>query len=336
MILPLAELHIHLEGSLEPETIFALASKNGIDLPYESVEELRAHYEFNNLQSFLDLFYANMAVLRKSDDFKEITTAYLKRAHASGVRHVELFFDPQAHIERGLSLSEVISGIRAGLEEAEQRWGVTHKLIACFWRHAPAASAMEILKMIVTENHDIDGIGLDSSELGFPPELFEEVFSYAREHGLHVVAHAGEEGPADYIRQALDVLKVERVDHGIRCMDDPELVARLVKEQMPLTVCPLSNVRLRAVDTLADHPLPQMLEAGLKVSLHSDDPAYFGGYLDANISAVTEQFSLTVSDLATLARNSFEGSFLDEAARTSRIAEVDAWLALQLDTTRGD
>ncbi|MGO1727889.1 MAG: adenosine deaminase family protein, partial [Glutamicibacter ardleyensis] len=171
---------------------------------------------------------------------------------------------------------------------------------------------------------------------GFPPELFEEVFSYAREHGLHVVAHAGEEGPADYIRQALDVLKVERVDHGIRCMDDPELVARLVKEQMPLTVCPLSNVRLRAVETLADHPLPQMLEAGLKVSLHSDDPAYFGGYLDANISAVAEQFSLTVSDLATLARNSFEGSFLDEAARKSRLAEVDAWLALQLDTTRRD
>ncbi|MGP9487647.1 adenosine deaminase [Glutamicibacter sp. AOP5-A2-7] len=329
--LPVAELHIHLEGSLEPETIFALAAKNRIALPYQSVEELREQYDFNNLQSFLDLFYANMAVLRTSEDFHEITRAYLQRAHDSGVRHVELFFDPQAHLERGLTLSDVISGISAGLDEAKQRWGMTHKLIACFWRHAPAATAMEILQLIVSEKHDIDGIGLDSSELGFPPELFTEVFAYAREHGLHLVAHAGEEGPADYIRQALDLLRVERVDHGIRCLEDPELVTRLVNEQMPLTVCPFSNVRLRAVDTLADHPLPQMLEAGLKVSIHSDDPAYFGGYMDANFSAITEQFSLTASQLATLARNSFDGSFLEAGEKAARVAEVDAWLELQAD-----
>ncbi|WP_404289434.1 adenosine deaminase [Glutamicibacter arilaitensis] len=329
MKLPVAELHIHLEGSLEPETIFALAAKNGITLPYQSLAELRAQYEFSNLQSFLDLFYANMAVLRTSEDFHEITRAYLQRAHDSGVRHVELFFDPQAHLERGLTLSEVISGIRSGLDEARQRWGITHKLIACFWRHAPAASAMEILQLIVSEQHAIDGIGLDSSELGFPPELFTEVFTYARENGLHLVAHAGEEGPADYIRQALDLLRVERVDHGIRCLEDPELVTRLVNERMPLTVCPFSNVRLRAVETLADHPLPRMLEAGLKVSIHSDDPAYFGGYMDANISAITEQFHLTATQLATLARNSFEGSFLNAEEKAALVAEVDAWLKLQ-------
>lgn len=329
MKLPVAELHIHLEGALEPEMIFSLASKNGIELPYESLEELRAHYDFSNLQSFLDLFYANMAVLRTSADFQQITTAYLQRAHASGVRHVELFFDPQAHLGRGLSLTEVIAGIRAALDEAKTQWGITHQLIACFWRHAPAQEALEILKQIVTEQHLVDGIGLDSSELGFLPELFVEVFSYAREHGLHVVAHAGEEGPADYIRQALDLLKVQRVDHGIRALEDPDLVARLVREQIPLTVCPFSNVRLRAVDTLADHPLPQMLKAGLKVSLHSDDPAYFGGYLDANISAVTQQFNLSATDLATLARNSFEGSFLQAEEKKIRLQEVDQWLALQ-------
>ncbi|MFJ2353253.1 adenosine deaminase [Glutamicibacter sp. NPDC087673] len=329
MKLPVAELHIHLEGTLEPEMIMALAAKNGVELPYASVDQLRAKYQFSNLQSFLDLFYANMAVLRTAGDFREITVAYLQRAHDSGVRHVELFFDPQAHIQRGLGLGEVIAGIRSGLAEGAERWGISHKLIACFWRHAPAEEAMDLMKVLVAEKHDIDGIGLDSSEVGFPPELFQEVFAYARAHGLHVVAHAGEEGPADYIWQALDLLEVERVDHGIRCLDDPTLVQRLVDEQMPLTVCPLSNIRLRAVDTMADHPLPQMLEKGLKVSVHSDDPAYFGGYMDANFASLMASFNFSTGQLATLARNSFESAFLDEESKQVLLAEVQAWVQRQ-------
>ncbi|MDV2980815.1 UNVERIFIED_CONTAM: adenosine deaminase [Actinomycetes bacterium ARC8] len=329
MKLPVAELHIHLEGTLEPEMIMELAAKNGVELPYASVDQLRAKYEFSNLQSFLDLFYENMVVLRTAEDFREITLAYLQRAHDSGVRHVELFFDPQAHIQRGLGLGDVIAGIRAGLNVGLENWGISHKLIACFWRHAPAAEAMDLMKLLVAEKHDIDGIGLDSSELGFPPELFQEVFAYARAHGLHVVAHAGEEGPADYIWQALDLLKVERVDHGIRCLDDPTLAQRLVEEQMPLTVCPLSNIRLRAVDTMADHPLPQMLEKGLKVSVHSDDPAYFGGYMDANFSSLMESFNFSTEQLATLACNSFESTFLDEASKQVLLAEVQAWVQQQ-------
>ena len=304
----------------------SLAAKHSIELPYGSIDELRAQYEFSNLQSFLDLFYANMLVLRTREDFHEITMAYLQRAHASGVRHVELFFDPQAHVERGMDLRDVISGIRDALNEAQNRWGISHKLIACFWRHAPASEALELLRLMIAEKHDIDGIGLDSSELGFPPELFVEVFDLARESGLHVVAHAGEEGPADYIWQALDLLKVERVDHGIRCLDDQELVQRLVSEQMPLTVCPLSNIRLRAVDTMADHPLPAMLEAGLKVSVHSDDPAYFGGYMDANFASLIQTFNFSTEQLAQLARNSFESSFISDSAKRERLAEVDAWV----------
>nr|WP_245348367.1 adenosine deaminase [Paeniglutamicibacter psychrophenolicus] len=324
--MPVAELHIHLEGTLEPEAILRLAGQNNVELPWPSIQELRAQYDFSNLQSFLDLFYANMAVLRTAADFHQITTAYLTRAQASGVRHVELFFDPQAHLERGLTLAEVISGIRAGLDEGLARWGITHRLIACFWRHAPAESAMEILRTLVQEKHAVDGIGLDSSELGYPPVLFREVFAYARENGLHVVAHAGEEGPAEYIVQALDLLKVERIDHGIRCLEDPALVERLVKEQVPLTVCPLSNVRLRTVDTMAEHPLRRMLEAGLKVSIHSDDPAYFGGYLDANFAAVIGQFDLSREEQAVLARNSIEASFLDAPAKDLLLGEVNTWL----------
>lgn len=327
MNLPVAELHIHLEGTLEPETIMSLAAKDSIQLPYSSIDELRAQYEFSNLQSFLDLFYANMLVLRTREDFYEITMAYLHRAHASGVRHVELFFDPQAHVERGMDLRDVIAGIRDALSEAQERWGISHKLIACFWRHAPASEALDLLRFMIEEQHDIDGIGLDSSELGFPPELFVDVFDLARESGLHVVAHAGEEGPADYIWQALDLLKVERVDHGIRCLDDEKLVQRLVAEQMPLTVCPFSNIRLRAVDTMADHPLPSMLEAGLKVSVHSDDPAYFGGYMDANFASLMQAFNFSTEQLAQLARNSFESSFIDDSAKRERLAEVDAWVS---------
>ena len=327
MKLPVAELHIHLEGTLEPETILRLATQNDITLPWPSLDQLREQYDFSNLQSFLDLFYTNLAVLRTRSDFQEITLAYLRRAEAAGVRHVELFFDPQAHLERGIALGEVIGGIREALHEGEKRFGITHKLIACFWRHAPAASAMGILRTLINEGHEIDGIGLDSSELGYPPALFREVFDYARDHGLHVVAHAGEEGPPEYIVQALDLLKVERIDHGIRCLEDEALVRRLVAERMPLTVCPLSNVRLRTVDTLADHPLKEMLARGLNVSIHSDDPAYFGGYLDANFEAVDRELGLTNAERATLARNSIESSFLEEPAKSRLGAEVDLWLS---------
>lgn len=327
MKLPVAELHIHLEGTLEPEAIMSLAARNEITLPWSSLEQLRGQYNFSNLQSFLDLFYTNIAVLRTREDFHEITLEYLQRAESAGVRHVELFFDPQAHLERGIELGEVIGGIRAGLQEGEERFNITYKLIACFWRHAPAESAMAILRTLVTEGHHIDGIGLDSSELGYPPILFQEVFAYARQHGLHVVAHAGEEGPPEYIIQALDLLKVERIDHGIRCLEDDALVQRLVTEQMPLTVCPLSNVRLRTVDTMADHPLKRMLDRGLKVSIHSDDPAYFGGYLDANFEAVNRALGLAPGEQAALARNSIESSFLDDEAKSRLCAQVEEWLA---------
>ncbi len=270
-----------------------------------------------------------MAVLRTAQDFHEITVAYLQRAKDSGVRHVELFFDPQAQIGGTLGLCEVVAGIRAGLADGLERWNISSKLIACFWRNAPATEAMELMKVLVEQRHDIDGIGLDSSEVGFPPQLFTEVFDYARAHGLHVVAHAGDEGPAEYIWQALDLLKVQRVDHGIRSLDDPLLIQRLIDEQMPLTVCPLSNIRLRAVDTMAEHPLPRMLAQGLKVSVHSDDPAYFGGCMDANFDALMEQFAFSTGQLATLAKNSFESSFLDEPSKQARIAEVRAWAELQ-------
>lgn len=326
MKLPVAELHIHLEGTLEAATILRLAEQNNIVLPWPSLEELQQQYDFTSLQSFLDLFYANMVVLRTAVDFHEITIDYLQRAHGSGVRHVELFFDPQAHLGRGLTLTEVIAGIRSGLAEGLERWGITHQLIACFWRHAPADQAMEILHTLVAEKHAVDGIGLDSSELGFPPALFQEVFAYARANGLHVVAHAGEEGPAEYIAQALDLLRVERIDHGIRCLEDPALVRRLVSERMPLTVCPLSNVRLRAVDSLSVHPLRTMLELGLKVSIHSDDPAYFGGYLDANFAAVVNEFALSREEQAVLARNSIEAAFLGAEAKDRLLADVEAWL----------
>jgi adenosine deaminase len=336
MKLPVAELHIHLEGTLEPDVIDRLAKQNAVTLPWTSLEHLQEQYNFSNLQTFLDLYYTNLAVLRTRGDFHDVTIAYLRRAHESGVRHVELFFDPQAHLERGIELAEVIGGIRSGLREGEALFGITHQLIACFWRHAPAESAMEILRLMVEQQHEIDGIGLDSSELGYPPVLFQEVFAFAREHNLHVVAHAGEEGPPEYIIQALDLLKVERIDHGIRCLEDDALVQRLVTEQMPLTVCPLSNVRLRTVDTMADHPLKKMLERGLVVSIHSDDPAYFGGYLDANFEAVHQALGLNRSERATLARNSIMSSFLDAEAKADLVDQVEQWLLEANDSAEAE
>ena len=325
---PCAELHLHLEGSLEPEMVFSLAGRNGLALPYADVEDLRGRLAFTDLQSFLDLYYANMAVLRTEEDFADLTTAYLRRAAAGNIRHAEIMFDPQAHLVRGVPLEVVVGGIGAALADSE-RYGVSTHLIAAFLRDRPAAEAMEVLDALVGSGAPIRGIGLDSAEVGNPPSLFVDVFDRARAEGLHVVAHAGEEGPPEYVREALDLLRVERVDHGIRAMEDPELVARLRDERVPLTVCPLSNVRLRAVDTMADHPLPAMLAAGLHVLVNSDDPAYFGGYVDDNVRALVAATGLGPDEVATLARNSFTASWLEPSRRDELLAEVDAWRATQ-------
>ncbi|WP_418961357.1 adenosine deaminase [Streptomyces tritici] len=326
MPVPKAELHLHIEGTLEPELAFALAERNGVELPYRDTEELRAAYRFGDLQSFLDLYYRLMAVLRTAEDFTELADAYLARAAAQGVRHAEIFFDPQAHLARGVSMGTVVEGLAAALDRGEERHGVSTRLIMCFLRDESAESALRTLEEAKPYLHRITGVGLDSAEVGNPPAKFREVYEAAAALGLRRVAHAGEEGPAEYVREALDVLGVERVDHGLRSMEDPELVERLVRERVPLTLCPLSNVRLRAVDTLADHPLPAMLAAGLMVTVNSDDPAYFGGYAGDNFDAVRAELGLGAEQLRLLARNSFEASFLedDEERRARYLAEVEA------------
>lgn len=325
--LPVAELHLHIEGTLQPELIFALAERNGIELPYADLEELRSRYEFTDLQSFLDLYYANMAVLRTEQDFADMTRAYLARAAAGGVRHVEVMMDPQAHLSRGISLETCVNGVASALATSEQEFGVSTLLIAAFLRDLPEDEALEVLEQLLAMNAPIAGIGLDSAEVGNPPSKFVRLYQRAAEAGLHRIAHAGEEGPAQYISDSLDLLGVERIDHGIRCMEDPALVERLVEEQIPLTVCPLSNVRLRAVDTLADHPLPAMLSAGLNVSVNSDDPAYFGGYVDDNFSQLRSVHGLTTQQQATLAANSIRSSFASEARKAELLGEVRVWEA---------
>jgi adenosine deaminase len=324
---PKVELHLHIEGTLEPELIFALAARNGITLPYADLEELRRQYEFTDLQSFLDLYYSNMAVLRTEQDFADMTRAYLKRAAAAGVRHAEIMMDPQAHLARGVALETCVHGVASALAESEEKFGVSTELIAAFLRDEPAEDALAVLEQLLAMGAPIIGIGLDSAEVGNPPRNFAAVFERARQAGLKCIAHAGEEGPAEYIREALDVLQVARVDHGIRCMEDEELVERLVAEQVPLTVCPLSNVRLRAVDTLADHPLPRMLERGLNVSVNSDDPAYFGGYVDENFRQLRETFGFSADQLATLAENSVRSAFVTDVRRRELLAEVRQWRA---------
>ncbi|MDE3722805.1 adenosine deaminase [Nocardiopsis sp. N85] len=323
MPLPKAELHLHIEGTLEPELAFTLAHRNGITLPYTTVADLRAAYDFTDLQSFLDLYYSLTDVLRTEADFTDLTRAYLTRAAAQGVRHAEIFFDPQAHTARGITMDTVVNGITAALDTSETDHGISTHLILCFLRDRPVAEAMDTLDAARPHLDRIIGVGLDSAEVGHPPTTFATVFAAAREAGLRLVAHAGEEGPADYIRQALD-LGVERIDHGIRCLDDPDLVAHLAATRTPLTVCPLSNVRLRAVDTLADHPLPALMDAGLLVTVNSDDPAYFGGYVDDNYRALARHLHLDPERLRTLARNSFEASFLPRGRKDELIALVDA------------
>ncbi len=322
--LPKAELHVHIEGTLEPELVFALAAKHGIRLPYQSVAELRAAYRFVDLQSFLDIYYSCTAVLREVADFHAMTSAYLRRADADGIVHTEIFFDPQAHTARGVPLSVVMTGMTRALQEAQEQTGITHRLILCFLRHLPAEDAMRTLEQSLPWRDRLTAVGLDSSEAGHPPAKFAAVFARARSLGLLGVAHAGEEGPPAYIEEALDLLQVQRIDHGVRCVEDPALVARLARERVPLTVCPLSNVRLRVFDKMSDHNLKDLLEQGLCVTVNSDDPAYFGGYLQDNFLAVTEALSLSHAQLAQLARNSIEASFLEADSKQRWYERIDA------------
>jgi len=320
-------LHLHLEGSLEPEMMFDLARRNGVEIPFRSVDEVRAAYSFSNLQDFLDIYYQGARVLLTGQDFHDLTLAYMKRARADGVVHAEVFFDPQTHTDRGVPMATVVNGIARALDEAEAQLGMTSRLILCFLRHLPEAAAFETLEAAEPFLHRIHGVGLDSSETGFPPALFERVFAAARAKGLHVMAHAGEEGPPEYVWEALDLLKVERIDHGNRALEDEALVRRLTDEGMTLTVCPLSNLKLCVVKDLKDHPLKRMLGLGLKATVNSDDPAYFGGQVGENFVQVAEAVGLTRDECIQLARNSFEGSFLNEAEKARRIAELDAYVA---------
>ncbi|MCK9868765.1 adenosine deaminase [Nocardiopsis dassonvillei] len=324
MPIPKAELHVHIEGTLEPELAFALARRNGLTPPHPDVDSLRRAYSFTDLQSFLDLYYALMDVLRTEADFTDLATAYLDRAAAQGVRHAEIFFDPQAHTSRGISLDTVVNGLTAALNTSEHTHNISTSLILCFLRDRPAAEALDTLHQARPHLEHISAVGLDSAEVGHPPEKFTEVFAAARDLGLRRVAHAGEEGPASYIWQALDLLGAERIDHGIRCLEDPGLVAHLAATQTPLTVCPLSNVRLRAVPDLAQHPLPALMEAGLLVTVNSDDPSYFGGYVHDNYQALHTHLGLGAEQLRQLARNSFTASFLTPQRKAQLIAEVDA------------
>ncbi|MGB3221324.1 MAG: adenosine deaminase [Desulforhopalus sp.] len=324
--LPKAELHVHLEGTLEPKLMFQLAERNAITLPYESIAALQAAYEFNRLQDFLDIYYKGMDVLRTEQDFFDLTWAYLQTVNKQSVRHVEVFFDPQGHLDRGIAFDTALNGIHSALVKGQQEYDISFGLIMCFLRHLDEDDAFNTLRMALPYKDKIIGVGLDSSEKGNPPSKFRRVFAKAKEEGFRLVAHAGEEGPPEYIYEALDILKVDRIDHGNTSIQDPALISRLVEEQIALTVCPLSNTRLCVVDDMKHHPLPRMLEAGIKVTVNSDDPAYFGGYLNENYEAVCDILGNDTELLAQLARNSFSASFLKTSRRDELIAEVDAYL----------
>jgi len=321
--MPKAELHVHIEGTLEPDLAFAMARRNGVTLPYRSPEAMRAAYAFRDLQSFLDIYYAAAAVLLTEQDFHDLATAYLERARADNVVRAEIFFDPQTHTDRGVPIGTVIAGLSRAVREAESRLGVSAALVMCFLRHLPEREAIETLERARPFRDAFIAVGLDSSERGHPPEKFREVFTRARSLGLHAVAHAGEEGPPASITGALDALGVERIDHGVRCLEDDAVVARLVRERVPLTVCPFSNVRLRVFETLSDHCLPRLLAAGLRASVHSDDPAYFGGYVNDNFRGVFRDLPLTAVDAYTLARNSLESCFADDAWKRGQVDRLD-------------
>ncbi len=325
--LPKAELHLHIEGSLEPELMFALAERNGIAIPFASVDEVRAAYDFSNLQDFLDIYYQGMAVLQTEQDFFDLTMAYLERAHADCVRHVEIFFDPQGHTERGVAFDTAIGGILRGLDAGAARYGISHRLIMCFLRHLDEGAAFTTLAEAEPWLHRIAGIGLDSSEIGHPPSKFARVFAAARAKGLRLVAHAGEEGPPAYVWEALDLLGIDRIDHGNRALEDPSLVARILAEELTLTVCPLSNLKLCVIGAMAESPVRRMLDLGIRATVNSDDPAYFGGYVNANFKAVAGALDLTIDQLARLAANSFTGSFLPPEAQARHLAEIEALAA---------
>jgi adenosine deaminase len=325
--IPKAELHLHIEGTLEPELMFELAQRNSLPLPYASAEAAREAYTFHNLQSFLDLYYAGCSVLRTEGDFFELTRAYLARAAGQGVRHAEIFFDPQTHTARGVPMEAVTAGIQRALREGESRFGISSRLIMCFLRHLPEESAAETLDQALALGNGISAVGLDSSEAGNPPSRFRRVFERAAEAGLPAVAHAGEEGPPEYIWEALDLLHARRIDHGVRCSRDERLMERLADEQVPLTVCPLSNVKLRVFPSLEQHNLKRLLERGLLVTVNSDDPAYFGGYVADNFEAVEEALRLDREQVITLAKNSFLASFLPADEKARQIQEIDRFTA---------
>ena len=322
--LPKAELHLHLEGSLEPELMFELARRNGVEIPFSSVEDIRKAYDFSNLQDFLDIYYVGMNVLITQADFHDLTMAYLTRVHADNVRHVEVFFDPQGHTDRGIAFATVVNGITSALDEANAKWGISAKLILCFLRHLSEEAAFETLEMASEHLDRIDGVGLDSSELGHPPSKFRQVFAAAGTLGLKRVAHAGEEGPPAYIHEALDMLAIDRLDHGNRALEDGTLIARLGREKMTLTVCPLSNLRLCVIARLEDHPIKTMLSLGLRATINSDDPAYFGGYINENYRRTADAIGLTAEEIIELAKNSFRGSFLEPAEIEAHLAAIDA------------
>jgi len=321
-MLPTAELHVHVEGTLEPELLVQMAARNGVALPSADPEKLRAEYQFTSLQSFLDLYYRNVAVLRTEEDFRELAAAYLARAAGAGVHRAEIFFDPQQHVSLGVPLQAVVAGLSSALADGRAAHGISADLIMCFLRDRGPADAMATLRAALPYREHFIGVGLDSAEVGYPPELFRDVFAAAAAEGLHRVAHAGEEAGPDYVWQALDVLGAERIDHGIRAMEDPDLIRRLRDDQVPLTVCPMSNVALRVYGSLGEHVLPLMLAEGLKATVNSDDPAYFGGYIDANFTAA-RGMGLGEEQLVTLARNSFDACFATQEQRGRWLAELD-------------
>jgi adenine deaminase len=327
MALPKAELHLHIEGTLEPGLMFEMARRNRVPLPYEDEGAVRRAYVFDDLQSFLDIYYAACSVLVTERDFYELTLEYLRRATTQGVRHAEIFFDPQTHTDRGIAFATVLEGITAGLADGKRELGVTSRLIMCFLRHLSADAAMETLETALPHRDEIIGVGLDSSERGHPPVKFRDVYARARAEGFLAVAHAGEEGPPEYIRQALDVLEVERVDHGVKCVEDEQLKKRLVEEQMPLTICPFSNVKLRVVPELRQHPVGRLLRDGLCVTINSDDPSYFGGYIGDNYVGTARALGLGQDEMFQVARNSFSASFLPVAEKQQHLDAVEAYAA---------
>lgn len=322
--LPKAELHVHIEGTFEPELMFAIAQRNKIAIPYQSVEEVKQAYNFHNLQSFLDIYYAGAAVLVHEQDFYDLAWAYFEKCAEDRVMHTEMFFDPQTHTDRGVAFATVIGGLKRACDDAQEKLGISSHLIMCFLRHLSEEAAFETLAQSLPFKEHIIAVGLDSSEVGHPPSKFERVFQQAREAGYLVVAHAGEEGPAEYVWQALDLLKVNRVDHGVRSEDDPQLMRRLIAEKMPLTVCPLSNLKLCVVNDMKDHNIHRLLQQGVHVTVNSDDPSYFGGYMNANFYAIADALDLTEQDLKQLAINSFEASFISAAEKQQWREKIQA------------